>query len=121
MGHIKIASVGVPMVKLPKVALPYIKVGSHREHEHEEYHHDRSHARSHESMAAISDVHERMEQPPHTWEAYHDKPGGMMSIVEMEYRELMECKKEGDRKGVKKELADLAAACICALEKMKDM
>ncbi len=47
-----------------------------------------------EHMAAMSNVLDRMEEPPHTRAAYHDKPGGMMSIVEMEYRELMECKKE---------------------------
>ncbi|WPJ68490.1 hypothetical protein OMDBNIEC_00004 [Salmonella phage STP-SP5] len=121
MSHLKIATLGLPHMKLPKVALPVIRVGDHKKHEHEEYHYDSSHARSHESVSAMADVHERMEKPPHTWEAYHDKPGGLMSIVEMEYRELMECKKEGHREGIKKELTDLAAACICALEKMKDM
>lgn len=122
MSHIKIATMGMPRVKLPKVALPRISVGEHHhEHEKEEYKHAHSYARDHEHMAAMSNVLDRMEEPPHTWAAYHDKPGGMMSIVEMEYRELMECKKEGNREGIMKELTDLAAACTCALQKMKDM
>lgn len=122
MSHIKFATMGMPRVKLPKVALPRISVGEyHHEHEKEEYKHAYSYARDHEHMAAMSNVLDRMEEPPHTWAAYHDKPGGMMSIVEMEYRELMECKKEGDRAGIMKELTDLAAACTCALQKMKDM
>lgn len=120
MGHIRIATMGLPHVKLPRVALPTIKVGSD-DHEKEEYHHDSSATGSHEHVAAMSDVHARMERPPHTWATYHDKPGGMMSIVEMEYRELMECKREGSHEGIKKELTDLAAACLCALTKMKDM
>lgn len=79
------------------------------------FHHD-SYAGEHGSVMA--NVKARMDNPPSTWESYHDKPGGMMSIVEMEYRELMEEKTEGSTSGVKKELTDLAAACIHALKKM---
>lgn len=44
-----------------------------------------------------------------------------MSVVEMEYKELMDHKASGSRSGMEKELTDLAAACICALHKMKSM
>lgn len=119
MSHIKFATMGMPRVKLPKVALPRISVGEHHhEYEKEEYKHAHSYARDREHMAAMSNVLDRMEEPPHTWASYHDKPGGMMSIVEMEYRELMEEKTEGSTSGIKKELTDLAAACIHALKKM---
>lgn len=47
--------------------------------------------------------------------------GGLMSIVEMEYKELMTEKADGSHHGIEKELTDLAAACICALRKMKSM
>ena len=42
-------------------------------------------------------------------------------IVEMEYKELMTEKADGSHHGIEKELTDLAAACICALRKMKSM
>lgn len=99
MSHIKFATMGMPRVKLPNVALPRISVGEH----HQEH---------------LTYVLDRMDNPPSTWASYHDKPGGMMSIVEMEYRELMEEKTEGSTSGIKKELTDLAAACINALKKM---
>lgn len=82
------------------------------------YHHDRHASGSYEHGSVMANVHERLENPPHTWASYHDKPGGLIAIVEMEYRELMEEKAEGSHSGIKKELTDLAAACICALKKM---
>lgn len=69
-------------------------------------------------LSAGESENARMDNPPSTWASYHDNPGGMMSIVEMEYRELMEEKTEGSTSGIKKELTDLAAACIHALKKM---
>lgn len=123
MSHIKIATYGLPKVRVPKIhiALPYYKVGRDDDEYEEEKHHDGISSRSHESVSVMADVHERMEYPPHTWASYDGKPGGMMAIVEMEYRELMECKAEGHKAGIEKELTDLAAACLCALEKMKSM
>ncbi|HAK2374335.1 TPA: hypothetical protein H1940_004767 [Salmonella enterica] len=111
MSHIKIAG-----YRMPRIHLPRIVIGSHEEKDHYGYH-----SRAHEHVSAMAGVHERISNPPHTWEAYHDKPGGMMSIVEMEYKELMEMKEGGSRHKIEKELEDLAAACICALEKMKSM
>lgn len=119
--HVKLATLGLPHVKLVHVALPYYRVG-HHDHDKEEYRdHDGFLVRSHESLPVMADVHERMEDPPHTWAAYRDKPGGRMTIVEMEYQELMTAKAEGSKAGMIKELTDLAAACICAIEKMKSM
>lgn len=127
----KIAAFGYPHMRLPRVHMARIVIKT--DHEEEEYDHPHkwhhrkekehdSHAYgSHELSPAMADVHERMESPPHTWKEYHGKPGGMMSIVEMEYRELMTRKGEGSVTGMKKELIDLAAACICAAEKMHDM
>lgn len=98
----------------------------HHHHYHHGHHPDTMGVIHHDSYAGehgttMAHVKSRMENPPHTWAAYHDKPGGMMSIVEMEYRELMEKKTEGSTSGIEKELTDLAAACICALKKMKAM
>ena len=121
MGHIKIATFALPHVRLPTIALPHLVYKSNEHHKEEYRERDKLHAGDHESMAVMADVHQRMEQPPSTWAAYSSKSGGMMSIVEMEYRELMEKKAEGSHTGVEKELTDLAAACICALKKMKAM
>lgn len=110
MSHVKIC---LPHYKLPRIALPYIRTGSK--------HHDHYASGDYESVSAISDVHERMEDPPSTWSAYKDKPAGRMTIVEMEYAELMACKVEGSKAGMIKELTDLAAACICAIEKLRTM
>lgn len=91
----------------------------HHHHYHPDtmgiFHHDSSVS---EHSSVMAHVKARMDNPPSTWASYHDKPGGMMSIVEMEYRELMEEKAEGSTSGIKKELTDLAAACINALKKM---
>lgn len=111
MSHIKIAG-----YRMPRINLPRIVIGSHEGKDHDGYH-----SRTHEHGSAMADVHERISNPPHTWEAYHDKPGGMMSIVEMEYKELMAEKANSSKHGIEKELTDLAAACICALKKMKSM
>lgn len=111
MSHIKIAG-----YKMPRIHLSRVVIGSHEEKDHDSYHYG-----SHEHGAVMADVHERISNPPRTWEAYHDKPGGMMSIVEMEYKELMTEKADSSKHGIEKELTDLAAACICALKKMKSM
>ncbi|UPT52982.1 hypothetical protein [Hafnia phage yong3] len=99
-----------------------VSVHHHYHHGHHPhmagYHHD-SYAREHGSIMAA--IEARMENPPHTWAAHHGKAGGMMSIVEMEYMELMDAKSSGSKHSIEKELADLAAACMCALKKMKDM
>lgn len=108
--NIKIAGYRLPRVLLPRLV---IKTG---EKDHDDYH-----SGDHEYGAAMADVHERIKYPPQTWAAYHDKPGGLMSVVEMEYKELMDHKASGSRSGMEKELTDLAAACICALHKMKSM
>lgn len=120
--HVRLATIGLPHVKLLRVALPYYRIGHEDDHHHkEDYQHDGYALRDHEHVSVMADVHERMENPPLTWAAYRDKPGGRMTIVEMEYQELMACKAEGSRAGIVKELEDLAAACLCALDKMKTM
>ena len=83
--------------------------------------HDRDYDRDHEHDAVMGSVIERTKHYPKTWDAHIDKPGGLMSIVEMEYKELMTEKADGSHHGIEKELTDLAAACICALRKMKSM
>lgn len=102
----------LPRKKLPRVTLARISFddddSGHEDPDHK--HH-----------GAMKEVADRMEDHPKTWDAYIDQPGGMMSIVEMEYSELMEKKADGSRAGIEKELTDLAAACICALNKMKTM
>lgn len=104
----------LPRQKLPRVTMARITFGDDGS-EHEEPDHKHKH---HQAMKEVAD---RMEDHPKTWDAYIDQPGGMMSIVEMEYSELMEKKADGSRAGIEKELTDLAAACICALNKMKTM
>lgn len=93
--------------------------GHHGHHPHMTGVHHDSYASEHGSVMAT--IKERMENPPHTWASYHGKPGGMMSIVEMEYTELMDAKSSGSKHSIEKELTDLAAACMCAIKKMKDM
>lgn len=111
MSHIKIAG-----YRMPRIHLPRIVIGSDEEKDHDDYH-----SRTHEHDPVMADVHGRVSKPPHTWQAYRDKPGGMMEIVEMEYKELMAEKATTSKSGIEKELTDLAAACICALHKMKSM
>lgn len=36
------------------------------------------------------DIEDIIENPPHTWHAHMDKPGGHMSIIEMEVGEMMQ-------------------------------
>lgn len=98
---------------LPRVRLPRITYG--------ESDHDRNHKRYHEDDSVMAEVHERMVEHPSTWYEYLGKTDGMISIIEMEYRELMEKKSYGSRADIEKELTDLAAACICALKKLKHM
>lgn len=111
--HIKFARIAIP-----HMALPRIVIGSHKE---EKEYHDGIYDRDHESHSIMGRIDERIKEPPSTWAAYHGKPGGMMAIVEMEYKELMDAKKEGDHHSVKKELTDLAAACALALKKIDVM
>lgn len=98
---------------LPRVHLPRVVIGGNS--------HDRDYDRDHEHDAVMGSVIERTKHYPKTWDAHIDKPGGLMSIVEMEYKELMTEKADGSHHGIEKELTDLAAACICALRKMKSM
>ena len=89
--------------KMPRVKLPRIVLGSGSECEHD---------------PVFDHVHERMEHHPPTWDSYMGSKDGAMSIVEMEYKELMARKAEGSTAGIKKELTDLAAACAHALKMM---
>ncbi|QHR65790.1 hypothetical protein H1N92_gp75 [Escherichia phage aaroes] len=98
---------------LPRVHLPRVVIEGNG--------HDRDYDRDHEHDAVMGSVIERTKHHPKTWDAHIDKPGGLMSIVEMEYKELMTEKADGSHHGIEKELTDLAAACICALRKMKSM
>lgn len=98
---------------LPRVHLPRVVIGGNVN--------DRDYDRDHEHDAVMGSVIERTKHYPKTLDAHIDKPGGLMSIVEMEYKELMTEKADGSHHGIEKELTDLAAACICALRKMKSM
>ncbi|UGL62517.1 hypothetical protein JLBYU41_66 [Escherichia phage JLBYU41] len=98
---------------LPRVHLPRVVIGGKDN--------DGDYDRDHEHDSVMGSVIERTKHHPKTWDAHIDKPGGLMSIVEMEYKELMTEKADGSHHGIEKELTDLAAACICALRKMKSM
>ena len=98
---------------LPSVHLPRVENGGKG--------HDGDYDREHEHDSVMGSVIARTKHYPKTWDAHIDKPGGLMSIVEMEYKELMTEKADGSHHGIEKELTDLAAACICALRKMKSM
>lgn len=96
---------------LPRVHLPRISIDNNRD-EHKDVH-------DHDPI--VSHVKRRVNDPPESWESYSDSKSGAMSIVEMEYNELMAKKSEGSHAGMEKELTDLAAACISALHKFKSM
>lgn len=98
---------------MPKIHLPRIHIGGgeHESMKRESYYGD----------SPIAHVMEKIDNKPHTWAAHMGKPDGMMQIVEMEYKELMEKKASGSKSDMRKELEELAAACIVALERMKDM
>lgn len=98
---------------LPSVHLPLVVIGGNG--------YDGDYDRDHEHDSVMGSVIERTKHYPKAWDAHIDKPGGLMSIVEMEYKELMTEKADGSHHGIEKELTDLAAACICALRKMKSM
>lgn len=91
----------------------------HHTHHHKHHHH---HAKEEGEVyvapvviPAVAEIVSRLESPPATWRVYKGHSGGAMSIVEMEYRELMQAKAEGTEADIEKELTDLAAACANAL------
>lgn len=98
---------------MPKIHLPRIHIGGddHESRKRDSYYGD----------SPIAYVMEKIDNKPQTWAAHMGKPDGMMQIVEMEYKELMEKKASGSKSDMRKELEELAAACIVALEKMKEM
>lgn len=106
-------SIRIGGYRLPRVAIPRITISTGDKD------HDKSYDRDTRHHAILSTIDERAKDHPSTWDQYIDQPGGMMEIVEMEYAELMEQKSASSRHGVEKELTDLAAACLCALKKMK--
>lgn len=98
--------------RMPKIHLPRIHIGGDDEsRKRDSYYGD----------SPIAHVMEKIDNKPQTWAAHMGKPDGMMQIVEMEYKELMEKKASGSKSDMRKELEELAAACIVALERMKDM
>jgi hypothetical protein len=86
--------------RMPRVSMPVIVIGGH----------DDDHV--------MDLVRDRMADHPHTWDEYKGKSDGAHSIIDMEYRELIEKRSSGSRAGIEKELTDLAAACIYALKEM---
>lgn len=106
--RIVIAGYHMPRIHLPRI---HIGGGEHESMKRESYYGD----------SPIAHVMEKIDNKPHTWAAHMGKPDGMMQIVEMEYKELMEKKASGSKSDMRKELEELAAACIVALERMKDM
>lgn len=83
-------------------------------------HHHHHHRGGEEGYVPVSNpvveaVHARLENPPATWSAYAGHPNSVMAIIDMEHQELAYAKASGDPVAIEKELVDLAAACICAL------
>lgn len=62
----------------------------------------------------MAEVRERLANPPSSWRSYAGHQNEVMAIIEMEYRELVQAKASGDKKSIRRELGDLAAACIHA-------
>lgn len=93
-------------------------------HHHTHHHHHPSsdvvseRSTEHHSHPVMAEVMARMHNYPSTWEGRMSSPEGHMSIVKMEYDELTAAHAMRDKHAVKKELEDLAAACICALKAM---
>lgn len=87
--------------RMPRVSMPVIVIGEHHGDDH-----------------VMDLVRERMADHPQTWDEYKGKSDGAHSIIDMEYRELIEKRSSGSRSGIEKELTDLAAACMYALKKM---
>lgn len=100
------------LIASPRVHLPRISIGGK---------HDRDHDRNDEYDSIMEHVESRAKHYPKTWDSHIGKSGGRMAIVEMEYSELMSVKSSGSHAEIERELLDLAAACICALHKMKSM
>lgn len=106
----------------------YIRIKRHDEddddddiviHHHTHHHHEgKHHAMDHEHHHAVREVMERVKDHPASWEPYIGQDGGAVAIVKMEYAELMEAKSSGSKHAMRKELEDLAAACIHALKTM---
>lgn len=106
-------SIRISGYRLPRIAIPRITIHTGDKD------HDQSYDRDARHHAILSAIDERAKNHPSTWEQYIDQQGGMMDIVAMEYAELMEQRSAGSIHGLEKELTDLAAACLCALKKMK--
>lgn len=109
--RIVIAGYHMPKIHLPRIHIVGDDESRSAKHKRESYYGD----------SPIAHVMEKIDNKPHTWAAHMGKPDGMMQIVEMEYKELMEKKASGSKSDILKELEELAAACIVALERMKDM
>lgn len=63
------------------------------------------------TLGAIGDC---LVKPPKTWAAYGKTEGDLLRIVAMEFHELQVGKNENNSEVIKKELIDLATACIHA-------
>ena len=73
---------------------------------------------SKQSSPVVASVVERMVNHPDTWNAYSTSRVDLIHIVEMEYKELMQAMDKNSEEHVRKELTDLAAACVHALKSM---
>ena len=94
-------------------------------HHHVHHHHHGKHegdthhvANRSVPVSALAAVQDRVGNPPATWGAYDGHPDAMRSIIDMEKHELVQAYASGDVHAIKKELTDLAAACVCALKAM---
>lgn len=91
---------------------------AHYHHTHHHHHHKYPEGEGYvapETDPLVATVLERMENPPVTWAAYAKHPESLMAIIAMEYQELLQARASGDEFAVTKELTDLAAACMEAL------
>lgn len=90
----------------PRVHFPVIRIGDKND--------DKSTDEYHEAMA---DVKHHIKSNPETWRSR----SSLMAIIEMEYSELMTAKSDGSKSKIERELAELAAACVCELHRLKSM
>lgn len=83
---------------------------------HKHTHHHHHHSPMSEVHGARESEYEHKERHHPTWDKYRGKTDGHMSILEMEFGELMAAYAAGDSVRVYKELCDLEDACDLALK-----
>lgn len=92
--------------------------GDYHQHIHHHHHAGGEDAVHSEYADSLNEVVEELENKPADWSHYGKALADLLQIVALEFSQLETAKNSGDRRSIKEELEDLAAACIHAHKNM---